>query len=149
MLNFKQDGTQFVNQLSLHPIAGVKGEYQYSLAILLDSASERANNAAGKAEIAKIRSHVPQHVSPDKGGGEAPAPSAPAFVDEGAAKAKAEREALFQTWRTTLVKLTRLVYSLDWKDTLKHLLTIELARKVRERGTATLAPPSSQTFSHP
>ena len=129
VLNFRQDASQFVNNLSLHPIDGESGDYRYSVGVLADSGSERLKTAEGKAAIAKMRAGMPTKVSVDVGAARASSPVKAAKVDEAPAGAMAEKEALHTTWRTTLVKLTRLIYSLDWKDTLTHLLTLEPARK--------------------
>ena len=38
-------------------------------------------------------------------------------------------EALDAKWKEVLTKLTWPMYSLDWKDALEHLMTVEAARK--------------------
>ena len=64
-LNFKKDGSNFVNNLSLHPITGDTGDYRYNIGILADTGSERGKSAEGKAAVAKFREAMPSRMSTD------------------------------------------------------------------------------------
>ena len=131
-LNFKKDGSNFVNNLSLHPITGDTGDYRYNIGILADTGSERGKSAEGKAAVAKFREAMPSRMSTDVN--ERGKKKVRKSKEEIAAEEEAANggNAVFKSqtlWRNTLVKLARLVYSLDWNDTLTHLLTLEIARK--------------------
>ena len=125
VLNFKADGSAFTNNLSLHPIEGATGDYRYSLGVLADSSSARVLSAEGKEQLAALRAAVPLRASAEDGD-QKKAAANEAMTNSGAI---GERAALLAMWKGVLVKILRLIYSLDWRATLTCLLGLETARK--------------------
>ena len=129
VLNFKKDGSQFQNNLSLHPVENENGEYKYNVGVLVDGIELKKRSEQERTALNNLRNSVPKVATIDVGerrsarnSKEEPAKMTPVAVKKGS-------EALDAKWKEVLTKLTRLMYSLDWKDALEHLMTVEAARK--------------------
>ena len=129
VLNFKKDGSQFQNNLSLHPVENENGEYKYNVGVLVDGIELKKRSEQERTALNNLRNSVPKVATIDVGerrsarnSKDEPAKMTPVAVKKGS-------EALDAKWKEVLTKLTRLMYSLDWKDALEHLMTVEAARK--------------------
>eukprot|EP00966_Prymnesium_polylepis_P097040 2247946-Prymnesium_polylepis.1 len=91
--NYKKDGTQFVNVLTLHPVKDSTGKYRYQIGVQSDA----ARAAQEKAALEHLRSVLPTVFD---------AAAQPAKFDE--ALQKVDDAAQRKQWRASMAKFTRL-----------------------------------------
>ena len=105
--NYKKDGTQFVNVLTLHPVHDSTGTYRYSIGLQSDGA-----RAAQEGQmLEQVRSVLPRLFD---------VASQPGKFDT--SLTKVDDAAQRKQWRSSMAKFTRLVWSLDWEISLRQLM---------------------------
>ena len=106
--NYRQDGSDFMNVLTLHPVHDSENEYRYSIGILSDG----ANAAAEAKALEKLRNALPTRFDS-------------AMQPRAFAKAltKVDQEAQRKQWKSSLAKFTRLLWSMDWEGSLRTLVS--------------------------
>ena len=116
--NFRKDGSQFKNLVALQPIFHddeSKVGYQYSVAIQC----EYTDGVEQQEWFLKLRDALPKRVSTEQEAAE----HAAAVVADGHSVGSLARQKLAAAHqKETVIMCTRLVYSLDWRVTLRHLL---------------------------
>jgi PAS domain S-box-containing protein len=105
--NYKQNGSAFVNVLTLHPVLDSAGEYRYSVGILSDAAAASSEGAA----LETLRAALPTTFE---------ASLQPRAFDT--ALTKVDEAAQRKQYRSSMIKFTRLVWSMDWEASLRSLL---------------------------
>ena len=104
--NYRADGSEFVNVVTIHPVHDSENEYRYSIGILSDAA-----NAQEGPSLEKLRGCLPHTfdaaMQPKK------------FT---AAMTKVDQTAQRKQWKSSLAKFTRLLWSMDWEGSLRTLI---------------------------
>ena len=105
--NYRQDGSDFMNVLTLHPVHDSENEYRYSIGILSDG----ANSARESGMLEKLRSALPTRFDT-------------ALQPRAFAKSltQVDQEAQRKQWKASLAKFTRLLWSMDWEGSLRTLI---------------------------
>ena len=105
--NYRKDGNDFVNVITLHPVMDSEGEYRYSIGILSDD----ANGDQEGPLLDKLRGVLPitfdAALQPKKFSVTA------TQVDQAAQR---------KQWKSSLAKFTRLLWSMDWEGSLRTLI---------------------------
>ena len=104
--NYRKDGSQFTNMLTLVPVLDSEGVYRFNLGVLADDARSGAEGAA----LEKLRAALPRRFEAAK---------------QPAAKGEASRvdpAAQVRQWKDSLTKFTRLLWSMDWEGSLRQLM---------------------------
>ena len=106
--NYRQDGSEFVNVLTLQPVHDSENEYRFSIGILSDGAMASRENSA----LEKLRSVLPTKFDA-------------AIQPRAFAKSltKVDQEAQRKQWKSSLAKFTRLLWSMDWEGSLRTLVS--------------------------
>jgi len=104
--NYRKDGKEFVNVLSLHPVYDSEKEYRYSIGVLSDG----ANAGSESAGLEKLRAALPTKFD---------ASLQPRAFSK--ALTKVDQEAQRKQWKSSLAKFTRLLWSMDWEGSLGSL----------------------------
>jgi PAS domain S-box-containing protein len=113
--NYRAEGLQFTNDLSLIPVHDSNGEYRYSLGLL----SWKENQTPDEVkELEKLRDALPRKMPADAQPQEFIGDSV--TVDDGA-KAK--------QFRNSMIKFTKLLWTLDTEASLEKLMDTDEARK--------------------
>ena len=106
--NYRQDGSEFVNALTLSPVHDSASEYRYSIGILSDVAKASHEGAA----LEKLRSALPKSFD---------AVLQPRAFSK--ALTMVDQEAQRKQWKSSLAKFTRLLWSMDWEGSLRSLVS--------------------------
>ena len=105
--NYRKDGNDFVNVITLHPVMDSEGEYRYSIGILSDD----ANGDQEGPLLDRLRGVLPTTfdaaLQPKKFSVTA------TQVDQAAQR---------KQWKSSLAKFTRLLWSMDWEGSLRTLI---------------------------
>ncbi|KAL3902556.1 MAG: hypothetical protein SGPRY_012019 [Prymnesium sp.] len=109
--NYRKDGSSFVNVLTLHPVHDSTEEYRYSIGLLSDAVNESAESAS----LERVRELLPKRFEVSL----QPKESTTCTVMD------PEQQRL--QYYDSLVKFTRLQWSMDWQGSLRHLLTLPSA----------------------
>ena len=113
--NYKKDGSQFVNVLTLHPVHDSTGAYRYSIGLQSDG----ARAAQESQTLERVRAVLPRVFD---------VASQPTKFD--AKLTKVDDAAQRKQWRVSMAKFTRLVWSLDWESSLRQLMALPVAQNV-------------------
>ena len=105
--NYRKDGSMFTNMLTLSPIMDSSGAYRYNVGILADAANGKSESAG----LEKLRGALPKTM---------PAQAQPDKFDEGLKVVDAEAQR--KQYKASMVKFTRLLWSMEWDTSLKQLL---------------------------
>ncbi|KAJ1627857.1 hypothetical protein T492DRAFT_630535, partial [Pavlovales sp. CCMP2436] len=108
--NHRKDGQKFTNDLSLLPVHDSNGEYRYSIGIL---SWKEKQNADEKASLEKLRAIMPKKM---------PADSQPKEFDQEAVKIDASAKAA--QFRSSMIKFTKLLWTLDAESSLAKLMEV-------------------------
>ncbi|KAG8468046.1 hypothetical protein KFE25_007098 [Diacronema lutheri] len=113
--NYRKDGTSFVNDLSLTPVHDSNGEYRYSLGIL--SWKEKQTDVEKKS-LAQLRELLPRKMPADAQPKE--------FVGDDIKVDDSDKKKQF---RASMVKFTKLLWTLDTEASLEKLMEVSTARE--------------------
>ena len=105
--NYRKDGSEFLNMLTLHPVHDSESDYRYSIGILSDSAKAAHEGAS----LEKLRGLLPHTF--DAAAQPKKFTVAMTRVDEAAQR---------KQWKSSLAKFTRLLWSMDWEGSLRTLI---------------------------
>ena len=106
--NYRKNGTEFMNVLTLHPVHDSDKEYRYSIGILSDG----ANAARESAALDRLKAALPTSFNS-------------ALQPRVFAKSltAVDQEAQRKQWKSSLAKFTRLLWSMDWEGSLRTLIS--------------------------
>lgn len=105
--NYRKDGSPFTNTLTTHPVNDSNNEYRYSIGVLADA----ANAAQEGGALERLRSALPARFD---------AALQPKAFDE--SLQNVDLAAQKAQWRDSMVKFTRLLWSVDWEGSLRQVL---------------------------
>jgi len=105
--NYRKDGSDFVNVITLHPVLDSHGEYRYSIGMLSDAALASQEGP----HLERLRGLLPTAFD---------AASQPKKFT--AAATKVDHSAQRKQWKASLAKFTRLLWSMDWEGSLRTLV---------------------------
>ena len=106
--NYRQDGSEFVNALTLSPVHDSEQEYRYSIGVLSDAAQAPREGGA----LEKLKAAMPKSFQ---------AVLQPRAFSK--ALTKVDQEAQRKQWKSSLAKFTRLLWSMDWEGSLRSLVS--------------------------
>ena len=106
--NYRRDGSDFLNVLTLHPVHDSENEYRYSIGILADGG---ITDKAATAALDKLRQHLPSRFDVQL----QPRQFAKQLT-------VVDQEAQRKQWKSSLAKFTRLLWSMDWEGSLRQLV---------------------------
>ena len=106
--NYRKGGTAFTNVLTLHPVYDSEGEYRFNIGVLSDGALAKEEGEA----LQKLRAALPSQFD---------ATLQPKVVYETATKV--DQDAQLKQYRASMVKFTRLLWSIEWDTSLRHVVT--------------------------
>jgi len=107
--NYRKDGSEFVNVLTLHPVHDSDNEYRYSIGILADAAK---NNKKHLDALSKLRSFLPTTFDVKL-----------QVKVSLATAAEVDMVAQQKQWKSSLGKFTRLLWSMDWEGSLNMIMS--------------------------
>jgi len=120
MTNYKRDGTPFSNLVALQPIHENGGAYIFSVALQC----EVEPGGAEPEWFQRLRAALPKYISTEA---EVKAAAASRTADAQSVGSLAQRMLAEAHRRETSIMIMRLVFSLDWRVALEHMLRQPLA----------------------
>jgi len=121
--NYRKGGSDFVNELSLHPVHDSNGDYRFSIGTLhpvssqaatIDNATRqetRSTSVSPSRGIHELRKLLPTNFDANQ------EPSVVATQ-----LASVDEEAQREQWKSSVVKFTRLLWSMDWERSFSTVL---------------------------